>query len=85
MFYFAGAASVIIALTDGELNDYQFVTAQQEASTQASDATMDVAFSLLPVIISGMCLISVLTTVCVALLCRQGELGLWEPSYTVWV
>ncbi|XP_056617091.1 anthrax toxin receptor 1 [Triplophysa dalaica] len=26
-----GAASVIIALTDGELNDYQFVTAQQEA------------------------------------------------------
>ncbi|KTG05789.1 hypothetical protein cypCar_00037087 [Cyprinus carpio] len=27
-----GTASVIIALTDGELNDYQFVTAQQEAT-----------------------------------------------------
>ncbi len=44
--YFTGTASVIIALTDGELNDYQFVTAQQEASTQASNVTMDVACSL---------------------------------------
>jgi len=44
--YFTGTASVIIALTDGELNDYQFVTAQQEASTQASDVATDVACSL---------------------------------------
>lgn len=44
--YFTGTASVIIALTDGELNDHQFVTAQQEASTQASDVVTDVAGSL---------------------------------------
>ncbi|XP_016429962.1 anthrax toxin receptor 1-like [Sinocyclocheilus rhinocerous] len=31
-----GTASVIIALTDGELNDYQFVTAQQEAQRARS-------------------------------------------------
>ncbi|XP_068069177.1 anthrax toxin receptor 1 isoform X2 [Danio rerio] len=31
-----GAASVIIALTDGELNDHQFVTAQQEAQRARS-------------------------------------------------
>ncbi|MCJ8730585.1 hypothetical protein PDJAM_G00186270 [Pangasius djambal] len=31
-----GTASVIIALTDGELNTHQFITAQQEASKQAS-------------------------------------------------
>ncbi len=37
---------MIIALTDGELNDYQVVTAQQEASTQASDVVTDVACSL---------------------------------------
>uniref|UniRef100_A0A8C2FK54 ANTXR cell adhesion molecule 1d n=1 Tax=Cyprinus carpio TaxID=7962 RepID=A0A8C2FK54_CYPCA len=34
--YFTGTASVIIALTDGELNDYQFVTAQQEAQRARS-------------------------------------------------
>lgn len=37
---------MIIALTDGELNDHQFVTAQQEASTKASDVATDVACSL---------------------------------------
>ncbi|XP_051507900.1 anthrax toxin receptor 1-like isoform X3 [Myxocyprinus asiaticus] len=31
-----GTASVIIALTDGELNDYQFVTAQQQAQRARS-------------------------------------------------
>lgn len=34
--YGSGTASVIIALTDGELNDYQFVTAQQEAQRARS-------------------------------------------------
>ncbi|XP_051503363.1 anthrax toxin receptor 1-like [Myxocyprinus asiaticus] len=34
--YFTGTASVIIALTDGELNDYQFVTAQQEVQRARS-------------------------------------------------
>uniref|UniRef100_A0A672PW90 Anthrax toxin receptor 1-like n=1 Tax=Sinocyclocheilus grahami TaxID=75366 RepID=A0A672PW90_SINGR len=34
--YFTGTASVIIALTDGELNVYQFVTAQQEAQRARS-------------------------------------------------
>ncbi|KAI2657901.1 Anthrax toxin receptor 2 [Labeo rohita] len=38
-----GTASVIIALTDGELNDKQFVSAQQEASTQACGVATDVA------------------------------------------
>lgn len=64
LFYFAGAASVIIALTDGELNDYQFVTAQQEASTQASDVTVDVACSFLAVINNGMCSVPELTVCC---------------------
>uniref|UniRef100_A0A8C1H806 ANTXR cell adhesion molecule 1d n=1 Tax=Cyprinus carpio carpio TaxID=630221 RepID=A0A8C1H806_CYPCA len=34
--YFTGTASMIIAMTDGELNDYQFVTAQQEAQRARS-------------------------------------------------
>lgn len=36
--FFTGTASVIIALTDGELNTNQFITAQQEASKQTSDS-----------------------------------------------
>lgn len=34
--FFTGTASVIIVLTDGELNANQFSTAQQEASKQSS-------------------------------------------------
>lgn len=64
MFCFAGAASVVIALTDGELNDYQFVTAQQEASTQASDVAIDVPCFFLAVINNGMCSAPELTVCC---------------------
>lgn len=35
--FLSGTASVIIALTDGELNTNQVITAQQEASKLASD------------------------------------------------
>lgn len=53
LFAFKGTASVIIALTDGELNEWQFATAQREVSTHTRDSTRNSSRNLMLFFFAG--------------------------------